>query len=423
MAREPKSKGTHSRILKSFANRAETKAESDAEIKALKLQVDKYKAKAGLSDLDGTKARLLTFVKSGKNTGTWTLEQLSRKIASTVPAIEEAVKDLRGKGYEINVESGTVEYLQAAPPGGLTTHFWRLKEGGWLRFGVLGDTQLGNRCQRLDVLNTAYDHYAAEGIDTVYHTGNLVDGYSPKINAFELLPEAGGSLELQAAYAARVYPIKKGIKTYFITGECHEGWWAKSIGINVGRVMQDRFMLPESCMEFEYSKSSKDQFGHEIMLGQKCRKTIRDGFCSKHGRKDMIYLGHEEADLELRTPNLKRGVRGPIIRLIHPGGGTAYALSYSTQKIAEHLQGGDKPNIQLVGHFHKYDCHYHREIYNLQTGCLEDQTLFMRKLKLAAHVGYLILEVYIGKDGVIERFRHEWKPFYDRKFYMKLRKW
>ena len=392
------------------------------ELAQLRAEVKHLKEKAGLSELDDVQKRLLAFAKDKKNTGTFALAQLSRKFGAAIPVIEEAIGNLRKEGYDIQVDSGVVEYLQKASPGELTTHFWRLKEGGWVRFGVVSDTHLGNRCQRLDVLNTAYDHFEAEGLDTVYHTGNMIDGYHPKINAFEILSEAGNSLESQTAYTARVYPQKKNITTHFITGDCHEGWYSKSAGINVGRIMQDRFMLPETCTDKEFSKDV-DQWGYTKVLGPQCRKTIKNGFCTKHGRQDMIYLGHEEADLELKTPNLKRGVRGPIIRLIHPGGGTAYALSYKTQKLAETLQGGEKPNIQLVGHFHKYDCNYHREVYNLQTGCLEDQTIFARKHILAHHVGYIIVEVYIGRDGVPERFRHEWKPFYDRGFYHKLRKW
>jgi biotin operon repressor len=360
--------------------------------------------------------RLLKLAKSRRKSGNLTIEDISRRLDVGIRTLEKTIRKLKKDGYEIKLAQGKIEYLHQAPPGKLTTHNWRLREGGWVRFGVLGDTQLGNRCARVDVLNTAYDHFAAEGLDTVYHTGNLVDGYAVKINAFELVPEAGGSLETQTAFAHNVYPKKEGITTYFITGECHEGWWAKNIGINVGRVMQDRFALPLSCEDPVFNKKGE-------YTGKRCEKYIKSGFCTKHGRKDLIYIGHEEADIEIKTPQLKRGVRGPIVRIIHPGGGTAYALSYKTQKLAEHLQGGEKPRIQLVGHYHKYDCNYHREIYNLQTGCLEDQTIFMRKNMLAAHVGYLILECYIGRDGVIERFRHEWKPFYDRGFYRNQRKW
>jgi hypothetical protein len=231
----------------------------------------------------------------------------------------------------------------------------------------------------------------------------MIDGYHPRLNGFELLPEAGTSMEQQVKYITARYPKIEGIETHFITGECHEGWWAKSTGVNVGRFMQNGFRLPETCE------------------GDGC--VIKGNTCTTHGRTDLHYLGHLEADIELRTKTLAKDVRGPIVRLIHPGGGSAYATSYTTQKIAESLQGGEKPQIQLVGHYHKYDCNYAREIYNLQTGCLCDQTIFMRKNKLAAHVGYLIVEVFVNSDGTIQRFRHEWVPFFDQGFYKTFQTW
>lgn len=393
-----------------------------AKVKALEAEIARLQKKETTGEVASIKAKVLALAKRKAESGSWTLLELARKVNARPDELEAALDQLHIEGHDISVEEGQVKHLAVAPAGRLATHTWRLKEGGWLRFGVLGDTQLGNRKARLDVLGTAYEHYAKEGIDTVYHTGNLIDGFALRINAFELLEEAGVSLESQSAYAARVYPRTPGITTYFITGECHEGWMQKSIGVNVGRVMEDRFKLPLACREKEFSKSEKDRYGSPRMLGEACRATMKDGFCSKHGRKDLIYLGYEEADIELRTSKLPEKTRGPIVRLLHPGGGTAYALSYKTQKLAESLQGGEKPDIQLVGHFHKYDANFHREVFNLTTGCLQDQTTFMRKLMLAAHVGYLILECFVAQDGTITRFRHEWVPFFDQGFYKKFEK-
>jgi hypothetical protein len=296
------------------------------------------------------------------------------------------------------------------PSGKVVSHIERLQKGGSIKIGILGDNQLGNRKSRLDVANTAYDHFEAEGIEAVYHTGNMIDGFHARFNAHELLPEAGIGIESQTAYAARYYPQRKGIKTYFITGECHEGWWVKKDGINVGRTMENRFRLPLAC-------EALDRVGKPA-----CEHASRTD-CPKHGRSDLIFVGHEEADVELRAPHLKKGVRAPVARLLHPGGGTAYALSYKTQKIAESLQGGEKPQIQFVGHFHKFDYNYHREIHNVMTGCLCDQTIFMRKLHIPAHVGYLIAELYIGRDGILEKFKLEWVPWYDKGFYQTFETW
>lgn len=331
------------------------------------------------------KKRVLAATKKGPpGGGAWDLLGLARLTDARVSDLEAAIAQIHDDGFDLKVDGGVVQRDHVAQSG-VVSHLWRLREGGWVRFGLLGDNQLGNRHSRLDVAQTAYEHFKAEGIDTVYHTGNLIDGYHPRFNAFELLPEAGTSMEQQAAYAARVYPKVKGITTHFITGECHEGWWAKKIGVNVGRFMEDRFRAA--------------------------------------GRNDLVYIGHMEADIEIRHQKLGKGQRGPIVKLTHPGGGTAYALSYKSQKIAESFQGGEKPQAVFVGHFHKYDVCYPREIVCVQTGCLCDQTIFMRKIPTAAHVGYLIVEMYVGKDGVVERFRHEWKPFYDKGFYQQYSTW
>jgi len=388
-------------------------------VRALEAQVARLQKKTASSEVGELKRRILALSKRQSESGRWTLLALAQKLNARPAELEEAVALLRDEGFNIRMTEGVVHHSQVSPSGGKSTHLSRLVDGGWVRFGVLGDNQLGNRHSRLDVAETAYDHFKREGIDTVYHTGNIIDGYVQRINGYELLPEAGTTLEAQAAYAGRVYPQREGIKTYFVTGECHEGWYAKQIGVNVGQVMEDRFRLPETCREIEYSSPQVDQFGRPLALGARCRNTIKDGTCSKHGRRDLVYLGYEEADIELRTSRLDAKMRGPVVRILHPGGGSSYAISYKTQKLAESLQGGEQPQIQLVGHFHKYDVNYHREIVNVQTGCLCDQTLFMRKNMLAAHVGYLIMAVFIAQDGSPQRVRHEWVPFYDRGFYQK----
>jgi hypothetical protein len=189
-------------------------------------------------------------------------------------------------------------------------------------------------------------------------------------------------MEGQLEYTATNYPKKKNITTYYIAAEDHEGWWHRKSNINIGRVMQ--------------------QYFHHT-----------------YDRKDLVCVGFGECDIELRIKDMSKHARGPILKMIHPGGGTAYALSYKTQKQAEAYQGGEKPQVVLCGHYHKFDYNYHREIHNIMVGCAEDQSLFMRKNHIPAHVGYSIIEAKINPDGILESIRLEWKPFYDRGFYQK----
>ena len=106
--------------------------------------------------------------------------------------------------------------------------------------------------------------------------------------------------------------------------------------------------------------------------------------------------------------------------MVHPGGGSAYAISYTDQKRVESYQGGEKPSIEIAGHYHKWNVGYPREVHTVQAGCTCDQTLFMRKKKLQAHVGFLVVKIkQDSTDGHVVRFAPEWFPFYDRGFYEK----
>jgi len=240
-------------------------------------------------------------------------------------------------------------------------------------FGVISDTHLCNKYARLDALEAAYDFYAKEGITSVFHAGNIIDGQF-KYNMYEL--EAHGVHD-QALYVAEHYPQRKGITTYFITGTCHEGWYQDREGIKIGWYIQK--------------------------------------VCEDHGRSDMVHIGHVQQDILL-----KQKLGNTRIRLMHPGGGTPYALSYPSQKMVESFQGGDKPHVLIMGHYHKFDYNYQREVLCIMPGCLEDQTVFMRKNKLAAHVGFCKVSLGLRVDGTIGRSAVEFFPFYDAKYHRKL---
>lgn len=172
------------------------------------------------------------------------------------------------------------------------------------------------------------------------------------------------------------WPRRKGINTYFITGDDHEGWYVQREGVEVGRYLE--------------------------------------GVAKAAGRNDMVYLGHMEHDIFFAGKK-----QTSVMRLIHAGGGSSYATSYAAQKIVESYQGGEKPHVLLVGHYHKAEYGYPREVHVIQAGCTCDQTPFLRKNKIQAHVGGWTIEMTVNADGVITRFRQEWIPFFDKGFYDK----
>lgn len=291
-------------------------------------------------------------------------------------SIKEIITALYNKGYNINsfIEGDiekigiTKDVLPTKPISINPKRFF----GNRVKLGFIGDNHLGSRYERLDVLNALYDIFEKEGIDTVYNTGNYIDGEA-RFNKHEIYVHG---VDDQVKNFLEKYPHKKGITTYFIDGDDHEGWYMQREGLEVGRKVQ---------LEAE-----------------------------EMGRDDLKYLGYLEADIKFLAKN-----GHSIMKIMHPGGGSAYAISYTPQKIVESFQEGEKPHILMLGHYHKFNYMYERGVYVVQTGTTQDQTRFMRKKKLKAHVGGGILEFTQADDGTISRLKTEWFPFYDRGFYIK----
>lgn len=307
-----------------------------------------------------------------------TLTDLADKLDCSPKAARETIERLKLAGYNVQVQHGEASLsadIPSAPP--LVVNSRDFFDGKWHKFGLLGDTHLCSKYSRLDVLNSLYDIYEREGITTVLHTGNIVDG-EIRFNRHELVTRSG--FEAQAEYLAQEYPQRKGIETWFITGEDHEGWWIQREAVNVGARMQET--------------------------------------AEKSGRRDLKFIGHIERDIHFKA---KKG--SAWAKLMHPGGGTAYAISYTTQKIVESFQGGEKPHMLFVGHYHKYEHGYPREVHVVQTGCVQDQSSWMRRQKIQAHVGGSIVRFHQADTGEINRFTCEWLPFYDHGFYDRLDKW
>jgi predicted phosphodiesterase len=308
--------------------------------------------------------------------GPKTLAELSTAADHGIEQVEAALEVLRKKGFHVRLskEGGArmAEMPRSLPVGGITRIHPKLYTGRRYRFGVVSDNHLGSKYARLDVLNALYDLFAKEGVRDVFNCGNWVDGMS-KFNQFDLVPGCE-SVEGQLSYFVKNYPRRKGIKTHFIAGDDHEGWWTQKVGMDVGRMAQER--------------------------------------AEKAGREDLKYLAYLEADVRLEAP------RGETwLRLMHPGGGSVYAVSYVPQKIVESFQGGEKPAVLIVGHHHKLYAEIHREVWCIGAGCTEDQTPFMRKKKIEAHVGGALCEIEQARDGHVAALTARLQRFFDRGFY------
>jgi predicted phosphodiesterase len=243
--------------------------------------------------------------------------------------------------------------------------------GGWIRYGAVADTHLACKEERLAELHTQYDLFKAEGIEHVFHAGNPIDGYIQRINGESVFTS---TIDGQCQYFADNYPGRDGITTHFITGDDHESWFAP--GFNIGAYIQF--------------------------------------IAERAGRTDLHYIGHVEADVDIITG----ASRPTIIKVQHPGGGSAYARSYKGQKQVESFEGGEKPDILLQGHYHLSNYMNDRNIHVVSLPGFKDQDIFSRKKMLRCEVGGAIFEFKIDPgSGSVTRFRVEFNRYFNRGFY------
>lgn len=227
-----------------------------------------------------------------------------------------------------------------------------------LKFAIMGDTQFGSKYAQITYLNQFYDLCEEEGIDAVYHTGDITDGLKMRPGHEQELYVHGAD-DMRDDVVAN-YPQRYGITTYFITGN-HDASLYKHVGYDIGQAIEN-------------------------------------------ARPDMIYLGRDCVKVYL-TPNC-------TLELRHPWDGTAYATSYKIQKMIEAMESDSKPNILAVGHYHKAEYLFYRNIHALQTGCFQGQTPFTRGKGISVQMGGWIVTIRVDENGYIQGFAPEFIPFY-----------
>lgn len=229
-------------------------------------------------------------------------------------------------------------------------------EGDTLRVGVISDTHIGSLYFRDDWLQGALDRFAHDEVDIVVHVGDVTEGMSNRPGHIYELQHLGYSEQKQAAIE-QLQPFTSW-PLYMIDGN-HDRWFIKSNG---AKIVQDIAAdLPNTQ-----------------------------------------FIGHDTGAID---------IAGIAIQLWHGEDGSSYAHSYRLQKVIEALPGGGKPNILLTGHVHKSGYFFERNVHAILSGCIEEQTPFMRGKRLPAHTGFWTIEADIH-DGSVVRFSPTFYPFY-----------
>jgi len=215
--------------------------------------------------------------------------------------------------------------------------------GSRFSFAAIADTHLCSAEERLQDLKDFYEEVKKRKVSVVVHAGDLVAGWGMYHGQENEVHTFGATN--QAEYVIKNYPKVQGITTYFCNGNHDLSWWKRS-GVDIGDLVSA-------------------------------------------GRSDMVYLGQYSGDIVLSGVN---------IRVMHPDGGGAYAISYKMQKLIEQIPSGRKPHIFIAGHYHTALYFFYRNIHAFQAGCFEGQTTFLLRKGLNPAIGGWIIDVEVGKD-------------------------
>ena len=230
-------------------------------------------------------------------------------------------------------------------------------DGDRVRIGAITDTHIGSLNFSEQRLYQAFEEFKKEKVDFITHSGDVTEGMSHRAGHVYDLSEIG--YDKQKAKAIEIFSQWTDSQIYAIDGN-HDRWFIKSNGALIVKDIATQL----------------DNFN---------------------------LIGHDEGDISINGK--------AVVKLWHGEDGNSYALSYRLQKILESLSGGEKPSVIICGHTHKYVKIFERNVYAISAGSIQSQTPWMRGKRIAAHVGFCIIDIYVNKSGVC-KFSDTWYPFY-----------
>lgn len=230
------------------------------------------------------------------------------------------------------------------------------------KFILFGDQHIGNINYDKGLMKLLAKTAKKEKVDFVACTGDIFDGWYQNRpssifeqnaigfdNQMKLAVEELGQLEVPLA---------------FITGNHSYNTFVRGAGVEAGPYLEDKL---------------------------------------KTKGLEAKYLGNAEGDIYINNT---------LVRLLHPDGGTAYALSYRPQKIIEALESGKKPQVLGIGHFHKAEYLFYRNVHALQSATLCGQTKYMKGKGIAAMKGFWVIDLYTKKNGQVDAIIPKLIPAY-----------
>lgn len=242
-----------------------------------------------------------------------------------------------------------------------------------LTIGIVSDTCLNSKYERLDILHTAYRWFKDLNVPYVLHCGNVVEKYlAGPTHVDHVIYQ---SYDRVLDHIKKVYP-NIGVPTYFIGGRNERSYFA--------RIARNR----------ETGRSEKTNICADL----------------HETRKDLSFIGWHNARV-LIAPKTTLALASP-----KSGSRKPYTISHPIQKIIESYGGGEKPDIQVVGYFNQRWNGVHVGVEAHMIGTMQNQPPENYSDAEPSHtLGALVLKLQFNKNGTMAQngIRTGEIPFYE----------
>lgn len=255
----------------------------------------------------------------------------SKKNKKLEEKILTLAKEKRLNPQELRNVIDAIKHPSAHPVCDLSSHV----KDNQLTIGVISDTCLNSKYERLDILHTAYNFFKQFKVPYVLHCGNFTERYSKggddTLVEHILYQDYGGMLE----HIDEVYP-NLGVPTYFIGGRNERSYFKRILK----EKDDDGFIWKE-----------KTNVCHDL----------------NDLRKDLNFLGWHNAKVRI-APKTTLALASP-----KSGSRKPYTISHPIQKIIESYGGGEKPDVQVVGYYNQRWSGEHLGVKAIMIGTTQNQ--------------------------------------------------
>lgn len=267
--------------------------------------------------------------------------------------VQQSVAPMKDADLVREAESrGYVIHKPQPPQKVVEVDLARLK-GSRVRLGVLADTHFGSKFQQPTYLQQHVKYMKRRGVEGILYAGDVTDGAVSMHPGFVYETWAQGADAQEAA--ALDYIPEVGLP-YWVIGGNHDASHYKAAG-------------------------------HDVVAA----------ICKE--REDMKYLSPEQDTANRRGSIGYVRFGNVLIQVCHPHLPGTRQRSYRLETWIENI-APPRPNVVVMGNFHKYVQIDYRNVFGLLVPSFQDQTAWMASKALESMVGSCILEFGYATKGL-----------------------